>query len=67
MKELISLRCNIPGLSKELQDIVTRGCSYQMTSTAPRIMYVKRERDNAVGDYWEVDFTEVKTGKYGYK
>jgi hypothetical protein len=27
----------------------------------------KRPRGGKLGAYWEVDFTEIKPGKYGYK
>ena len=38
----------------------------QMNAYAAKSKQGKRPRGEP-GVYWEVDFTEVKTGKYGYK
>ncbi|XP_073648710.1 serine hydrolase RBBP9 isoform X3 [Tursiops truncatus] len=41
-------------------------CQLHNASTHPSTTGI-RERGNQPGAYWEVDFTKVKPGKYGYK
>jgi hypothetical protein len=38
-----------------------------MTSPTPKTTYARRERGTSLGIYWEIVFTEVKPGKFGYK
>ena len=38
-----------------------------MNAYAAKSKQGKRPRGEQPGVYWEVDFTEVKPGKYGYK
>jgi hypothetical protein len=57
MKELISTKFFIPGLTKELQDTVTKMSFLSNDKNA------KRERGTSPGVSWETDFTEVNPGK----
>jgi hypothetical protein len=40
---------------------------HQVNANAAKSKQGKRSRGKQPGVYWEVDFTEVKPGKYGYK
>ena len=49
-------------------DIVSNCKACQLTNAVPHPANQGiRERGTRPGAYWEVDFTEVKPGKYGYK
>ena len=49
-------------------DIVSNCKACQLTNAVPHLANQGiREWGTRPGTYWEVDFTEVKPGKYGYK
>ena len=51
-----------------LENIVSTCKACQLTNAAHHpANHRSRERGSRPGAYWEVDFTEVKPGKYGYK
>lgn len=56
------------GLTKALEKVIQRCRACQLvnarTSSTPE---GKRERGDKPGIYWEVDFTEVRPARYGYK
>ena len=66
IKVLISPKFYVPDLPKELQNIT--GChACWMTSPTLKKTQAKRERGTATGVFWEMNFTEVKTGNFGFK
>ena len=51
-----------------IEGIVLNCNACQLTNAVPHpTNQGPRERGSQPGAYWEVDFTEVKPGKYGYK
>ena len=51
-----------------IEGIVLNCNACQLTNAVPHLTSQgPRERGSRPGAYWEVDFTEVKPGKYGYK
>ena len=58
----------IRNVSNKVDQVVTKCtvCQLNNASSNPQTTGV-RQRGSRLGTYWEVDFTEVKPGKYGYK
>ena len=58
----------IRNVSDKVDQVVTKCtvCQLNNASSNPQTTGV-RQRGSRTGTYWEVDFTEVKPGKYGYK
>ena len=56
------------GLGKEMEETVERCVSCtQVNQGANKYSEAKRDRGTEPGRFWEVDFTEIKPGKYKYK
>ncbi|XP_060222450.1 protein NYNRIN-like isoform X1 [Meriones unguiculatus] len=55
-------------IHKTIDDIVTNCKACQLTNATNQSQHPgTRLRGKRPGAYWEVDFTEIKPGKYGYK
>ncbi|XP_045327125.1 uncharacterized protein LOC123594397 [Leopardus geoffroyi] len=61
-------RLKIRNVSDKVDQVVTKCtvCQLNNASSNPQTTGV-RQRGSRLGTYWEIDFTEVKPGKYGYK
>lgn len=66
--ELIKQHFRIAGLKEKIQQI-TRCVTCAQVNQGANISHqdLKRYRGNEVARFWEMDFTEIKPGKYGYK
>ena len=69
MVELVRKKFRTQGLGKEIQEMVERCVSCAQVNQGPnrKVSEAKRDRRIEPGHFWEVDFTEIKPGKYGYK
>ena len=69
MQDLIRhAKITMKNVRSTIEDIVFNCKACQLTNAVPHLTSQgPRERGSRPGAYWEVDFTEVKPGKYGYK
>ena len=68
LKELKGTQFQVSKLGRMVQDVVDRCAQCQAVNMGRTIMGKgKRERGKEPGIYWEIDFTEMKPGKYGHK
>ena len=65
MAELVQKKFRVQGLGKEIEETVERCVSCaQVNQGADKVSEAKRDRGTEPGRFWEVDFTEIKPGKY---
>ena len=66
LKKLIGKQFQVSKLGHMVQDVVDRCAQCQAVNVeGTRMGRGKRERGKEPGIYWEIDFTEMKPGKYG--
>ena len=69
MAELVRKKFRAQGLGKEIEEVVEKcaSCAQVNQGASRKVLEAKRDRRIEPGHFWEVDFTEIKPGKYGYK
>ena len=69
MAELVRKNFRAQGLGKEIEEMVERcvSCAQVNQGASKKVSEAKRDRGTEPGWFWEVDFTEIKPGKYRYK
>ena len=68
MAESVRKKFRAQGLGKEIEETVERCVSCaQVNQGANKVSEAKKDRGTEPGQFWEVDFTEIKPGRYRYK
>ena len=69
MVESVRRKFRAQGLGKETKETVEKcvSCAQVNQGANRKVSEAKRDRGTEPGRFWEVDFTEIKPGKYGYK